>query len=167
MNIMKSQVSAPLKAFFVTLLISIVVTSAVPESEGTGAGLPEGAGREVVSQMCGSSCHQIDEVIQIRASADRWWQIVDDMVARGATGSDEEVETVVYYLTSHFGLLVHMNQATAEEITASLFLTAEDAQAILDYREAHGEFKTWEDLLKVPGIDLDALREVKDNITFE
>jgi len=164
---MNRHIRPPRKTFFLVLLLTVAVAGSVLEIKGAVSGLPEGAGSDVVSRMCGSSCHEISQVTQIRASADRWWRIVDEMVARGATGSDEDIETVVYYLASHFGVPVNVNQATKEDIETHLYLSDEDASRIVSYRKAQGIFKGWEDLQKVPGIDLDALREVRDNITFE
>lgn len=41
-----------------------------------------------------------DIVARSRAT---WQQVVDEMVAGGAEGSDEELQLVVDYLTEHFG----------------------------------------------------------------
>jgi len=155
-----------LRSSVVVVPLSMVIASGIFQVKGAEGDLPEGKGSDVVARMCGSSCHQIHEVTQLRVSEDRWWQIVDEMVARGAIGSDEDVETVVYYLTSHFGVLVNLNQATAEEIETRLYLSAEDAARILGYRQANGNFEDWDDLKKVPGLDLKVLEEVKSNITF-
>jgi hypothetical protein len=32
-----------------------------------------------------------------------WQQTVEDMIARGAEGSDDDIEAVVDYLTTYFG----------------------------------------------------------------
>jgi competence ComEA-like helix-hairpin-helix protein len=41
-----------------------------------------------------------------------------------------------------------------------------EAQAILDYRQEHGSFKSWADLKNVPDLDLTKLEAKKSKITF-
>ncbi|HEY8548375.1 MAG TPA: PQQ-binding-like beta-propeller repeat protein [Vicinamibacterales bacterium] len=65
--------------------------------------LPPGEGQAVVQRMCGSACHAIQMVTNHRMSAERWAQVVDNMVVRGATGSPAEIDLVVRYLARHFG----------------------------------------------------------------
>ena len=102
------------------------------------------------------------------------------MVSRGAEGSDEEIETVVEYLSKNFGLdspppaasektspqPIHVNQATASELSAALGLTADEAGAIVAYREQNGKFKEWRDLVKVPGVDASKIEANKERLVF-
>ena len=41
------------------------------------------------------------------------------------------------------------------------------AAAIIQYREKNGNFKSIEDLKKVPGIDVDKIEAKKDRLTFQ
>jgi quinoprotein glucose dehydrogenase len=64
--------------------------------------LPEGEGRSVVERMCGTGCHGIQSVTKHRMSPERWAQVVDNMMVRGAVGTRAETDLVVRYLTRHF-----------------------------------------------------------------
>lgn len=103
------------------------------------------------------------------------------MVSRGAEGTDEEIETVVDYLSKNFGLdspppaaekepaaaqSVNVNQAAAAELSADLGLSADESAAIVAYREQNGKFKEWRDLTKVPGVDASKIEENKDRLVF-
>ena len=101
------------------------------------------------------------------------------MVSRGAQGTDDEFNRVVKYLAANFGpnspggttkpaatAKVNVNQASEKDLTATLGLTAADAQAIVHYRDTTGKFKDWNDLAKVPNIDTAKLATQKDRIEF-
>src|ERR1700684_3950038 len=63
--------------------------------------LPAGKGKDLVENTCGS-CHGLDVVVAQHASKDGWASIVDYMVSRGATGTPEEIATIVDYLAKIF-----------------------------------------------------------------
>src|SRR5713226_2064779 len=65
--------------------------------------LPEGPGKAVVERMC-KGCHGLENVVRSRKTRDRWTEVVDDMVARGAKGTDSEADEVIDYLSTHFGV---------------------------------------------------------------
>lgn len=64
--------------------------------------------------------------------------------------------------TVYAGGIVSFNKATVEELMAieDVDIPEELAQAIVDYRKAHGEFKTPDDMIKVPGMTQDFLEEL-------
>ena len=64
--------------------------------------LPDGDGKQVTERICGA-CHGIATVVTERHDKDGWQKIIDDMVARGADGTEEELKMVREYLTKHFG----------------------------------------------------------------
>jgi competence ComEA-like helix-hairpin-helix protein len=143
-----------------------------------GQSLPEGRGRTEFQRICGK-CHGVELVIKQHQSAEQWSATVDDMVGRGAEGTDDEFELVVKYLAANFGKdkagsasdapasqKININTASGAEIAAGLNLSKRDAEAIVQYRTEKGEFKQWSDLQKVPGIDLKRLEEQKDRIVF-
>ena len=134
--------------------------------------LPEGRGKAEFSRIC-SQCHAVTIVTKLRNSEDGWSGVVDDMVSRGAQGTDDEFNRVVKYLAAHFGpdspggaSKVNVNKASDKAIASVLGLSVADAQAIVHYRTSSGEFKDWHDLEKVPNIDLKKLATVKDRIEF-
>src|ERR1044071_3284442 len=58
--------------------------------------------RETFQKVCGT-CHTPESVITSRRSRDQWQEEIGRMVANGAKGTEEEVATVLDYLTSQFG----------------------------------------------------------------
>ena len=85
--------------------------------------------------------------------------------------SDDELKTLVEYLSQNFGAVekdgrININQASAREMEAALELRPRDCAAIVRYREKNGPFTEWRDLAKVAGIDKSKLEAVKDRIAF-
>ena len=63
---------------------------------------------------------------------------------------------------------VNINTATAEQLAQQLQgVGPAKAQAIVEYRELHGEFSSVEDLLEVKGIGTGTLDKNKARITLE
>jgi competence protein ComEA len=152
------------------LLISFVVVSltVVSSSMTQAQDLPAGKGKELVENTCGS-CHGLDIVTAQHATKDGWASIVDYMVSRGASGTPAEIQTIVEYLAKNFpaaAAKTNVNKATSMDLQTQLELTAKDADAIVKYRTDHGDFKDWDGLVKVPGVDTAKLTAKKDSIAF-
>jgi competence ComEA-like helix-hairpin-helix protein len=134
------------------------------------AKFPDGPGKDAVLKICGD-CHAVDVLIGVGKGREGWAATVDDMVAKGATGSDEELQQIVDYLARNFGKStagkVNINAATVKELKEKLDLPMKDAQAVFDYRGAHGSFKSWADLKNVPDLDITRLEAKKDKIAFQ
>ena len=62
-------------------------------------------------------------------------------------------------------VLVNINTATAEELETVTGIGPVLAQAILDYRAEHGDFRTLDELLEVRGIGSAKLDAMRDEIT--
>lgn len=77
------------------------LATVLPAAAQNDDGLPEGAGKAVVQRMC-VGCHKIKVITSKRATKDQWSTIVQQMVSRGADGSDEDIETVIDYLATSF-----------------------------------------------------------------
>jgi competence protein ComEA len=104
-----------------------------------------------------------------RQTKEGWNATVDEMVSRGATGSDSEFDQIVAYLTKNFGkdsAKINVNKAAAKDIETGLALSAKDAEAIVQYRAKNGSFKTLADLKKVPGLEGAKIDAKKDSIEF-
>src|SRR5271156_6271306 len=87
--------------------------------------LPPGKGKDLVENTCGS-CHGLDVVVSQHATRDGWASIVDYMVSRGATGTPEEIATIVDYLAKNFpaaAAKTNVNKATAKDLATQLELT--------------------------------------------
>jgi competence protein ComEA len=126
--------------------------------------LPAGAGRDVLFKAC-SECHDVDTALTLRRTRADWRLTVDDMAGRGAQVTEDEIHTLVEYLALHVGR-VNVNRETAENLKATLDLSKEQAEAIVALRTREGEFRTIDDLKKVPGIDTKTLDERKGRIVF-
>jgi competence ComEA-like helix-hairpin-helix protein len=131
---------------------------------GQDSPLPAGSGKQAVEKVC-KGCHEMDTVIQVRRTMIGWQDMVQDMVSRGAEGSDDELSAVVQYLTQFFGK-INVNTATAKELGTFLLLTDKETQAIVDYRETNGNFKDFEQLKTVPGVSAERLQAKKELIAF-
>ena len=91
------------------------------------------------------------------------------MIQRGAQGTDDEFADIVDYLTNIVSVeaaKVNVNKATAKQPVAGLEISDKDADAIVHFRDANGNFKSIDDLKKVPGIDADKIEAKKSKLTF-
>lgn len=69
--------------------------------------------------MC-VGCHALAAVTDARLPEELWVSTVDDMMARGAKGTDEEVETVIAYLARHFPAPAEGSTAPTSELGRAL-----------------------------------------------
>jgi competence ComEA-like helix-hairpin-helix protein len=146
-------------------LVLVIYAVGLAAFAATGDDLPDGKGKAAFVRMC-ANCHELDRATSIKNSKKQWTYVVDDMVSRGAEGSDEDVTSVIAYLARNFGKPVNINTATAKEISEGLGFAAAQSELIVQYRTDKGAFKTFEDLSKVPGLDAGLLEEQKKNILF-
>ena len=113
-----------------TLVVPVLFSSLALLSQAPAAkaqDLPEGKGKDLVDQVCGA-CHGTDLVSARRATKEGWGYIVDDMVSRGASASDDQVKTIKEYLAKNFGQ-VNVNKADSAEIASVLEITPAQADA--------------------------------------
>jgi competence protein ComEA len=134
-------------------------------ASSVNAQLPDGKGKEVVERTC-NSCHGSDRIVSHRMSKKDWSDVVERMLDYGGSATDEEIATILDYLSTHLGKLVNVNTASAQEIQDGLSLSVKDADAIVRYRQENGTFKELRDLANVPGVDTGKIQEEKDNIVF-
>jgi len=59
-----------------------------------------------------------------------------------------------------------MNKATSKEMETRLGLTEKEAEAIVSYRERHGDFHAPGDLYVIYGVDGTKIEAAKDRISF-
>jgi competence protein ComEA len=116
------------------------------------------------SEMC-SRCHEGARITAVRRTKSEWEQVLTKMIVLGATGSEDDFESVFGYLRRHYGK-VYINTATPDEITTSLGLSTKDADAVVAYRKANGSFADFDGLKKVPDIDLKTLEAQRDAVAF-
>nr|WP_255550826.1 helix-hairpin-helix domain-containing protein [Granulicella sp. dw_53] len=84
--------------------------------------------------------------------------------------TDDEFTEILEYLaknvTPQATAKVNMNKATAAEMESSLELSVKEAEAVVSYRTKNGDFKSLEDVKKVPDVDAKKLDAKKDRLTF-
>ena len=129
--------------------------------------LPDVAGKDVVVRVC-TKCHGPGNIAKKRFNREDWGDQIADMVERGAKATSEELEVVVNYLTANFGpdAKVNVNDAPIDELKSVLGLSSPEANAIVEYRQDHGKFKAWRDLLKVPGVDAKKIEANAQRMAF-
>jgi len=121
----------------------LAVTLLPALADDTSASLPDGPGKETTVKLL-------------------------QMIKRGAKGTDDQFGEVVDYLAAHFPkeAKVMVNTASAHDLEVGLGISEKDASAIVNYRQEKGAFKTFEDLVKVPGIDISKLETRRSTIEF-
>ena len=149
---------------FMVLPLLVFLVMAADES---AALLPDSTGKDVVGKVC-TECHDTANIRKQRLTRDQWSEKIDDMVDRGAKGSDQEMMAVLDYLTKNFGpdSKIYVNTAPFSELKSILGLSNDETQAVLDYRKKNGNFQQWQDLLKVAGLDGKKIEAKKDLLAF-
>jgi competence protein ComEA len=125
---------------------------------------PEATGKTALLKVCGN-CHGAETVIQTLRTRQEWSDVIDQMARFGAEASDQEFDQILEYLARHFSP-IRVNKATAKELEAALDVSAAVAEAIVAYRGEKGEFKTVEDVKKVPGLESATIEARKARIVF-
>ena len=97
----------------------------------------------------------------------QWRATVNKMVRKGAMLSDAEIDAVVDYLATNFPPdKTNVNTASSDQLQNALELSAAEADAIVKYRKANGNFKDLAGLEKVPGVDAKKIEAQKELIAF-
>lgn len=131
---------------------------------GSAQDLPKGKGGDLLDTRC-TSCHTLSRVT-VEKSRDEWEESVKAMVGYGAELSADEQKTVVAYLAKYFGEQVNVNQASAADLQREFELTQKEAEALVQTRKDKGPFKEYNDLSKVPGLDMKKLEDLRNRIKY-
>lgn len=112
-------------------------------------------------------CHSPNAVIG-QQGTQQWWQAkVTEMLQEVSDVPNPDVDTIVAYLSKNFPIVkIKVNKASAKDLESGLDLTAKESEAIVSYRDAKGNFKTLDDLKKVPGLDAIKIESKKDRLEF-
>jgi competence protein ComEA len=131
--------------------------------------LPEGPGKAEAEKLC-KQCHEIARAISPRLDRGGWEKSMTKMTAFGMKATDQEYALVLDYLVKNFPAedvpRINVNTATAIQLESGLSLKRSQAAAVIAWRKEHGGFKSFDDLLKVPGLDAAKLEEKKDRIAY-
>ena len=157
-----------MRRVFVAGTLCAVLTVSVAYAQ-TNFQIPDGPGREETTKLC-RPCHELARSVSLRQDRAGWTTTLRKMTAFGMKASDKELEIVLDYLSKHYPAedvpKVNVNTATAIELESGLNLRRSQAKAVIEYREKNGEFKSIDDLKKVPVLDAAKIDEKKDRIAF-
>jgi competence protein ComEA len=170
------RLNVPSAAFLLTLLwmslaVGVSAQQAAPQQQThtpQDTGFPDGPGKDVLLKTC-NKCHSPAIVMANGQDREGWENTITKMVSLGAVGSDEDFTAILDYLVKNFPAAVvkiNVNKATAAELEAGLTLSPKEGEAIVSYREKNGDFKSLEDLKKVPQVDPKKLDAKKDLLAF-
>jgi competence ComEA-like helix-hairpin-helix protein len=148
-----------------------------------GAGKPGGElaaapampapGKQFILMQC-TACHQPEHFTKYHHTAEEWQVIIARMGTRVPGATKPDLDAVLQYFVTNYPKAaapedankVNMNKATAEDIATRLDLTAAEAEAIVHYRETHGDFKEWRDMLIIYGVNGKKIQARQDRMAF-
>ena len=165
---MKTTTPSFISVLVAALLVFTALTSASFGQSGaqqqSAANPADDPANDLFMQTC-NRCHDAARITALRRTKTEWEEVINKMIERGATGSEEDFMTVFGFLRRHYGK-VYINTAPTEEITTTLGLTTKDAEAIVAFRKANGTFADFDAVKKVPNIDVKILEDHKDAVAF-
>jgi competence protein ComEA len=133
------------------------------------AQMPAGPGRDETQRVC-SGCHELERSISLRQDREGWKVTINKMVSLGADGTEQEFSAALDYLSRNYPAeaipRLNVNTARAIDFESRLTLKRSEAAAIIKYRAEHGNFKSIDELKKVPGIDPAKIEAKKDVLIF-
>lgn len=131
-------------------------------------GFPDGPGKDALLKTC-SRCHSPNLVMANRQNREGWENTITKMVSLGAVGTDEDFTDILDYLVKNFPpeSKINVNKATAMELQTKLSFSAKDAEAVIAYRDKNGDFKSLDDLKKVPQLDSKKIDDQKNRLSFQ
>ena len=144
-----------------TAAMLIGITSAFAQN------LPDGPAKQTVQSVC-IQCHSLSYVTSSRMTKADWEYVVTDMVGRGAPLMEDEIQSVIDYLSANFAKpnKVNVNTAAAKDLQYGLGFTPKESEAIVAHREKNGKFSSAADLGQVAGVDSKKIESAKDRIEF-
>jgi mono/diheme cytochrome c family protein len=83
------------------IVTAVLLASGTVPAEAKALQLPEGPGKATMQKIC-SGCHAPEIVLGRHETKEGWEQIVSSMVDKGATGTDDEFNTIIDYLAVNF-----------------------------------------------------------------
>jgi competence ComEA-like helix-hairpin-helix protein len=147
------------------ILCSALISPALAQKD-----FPEGPAKEYVSKIC-LQCHEPSMLLSQRKSESDWKLTVSRMAQKGVPGTTEQYDAIAAYMAKNFAKAedsskINMNKATPDEIVAAIGLTPDEAKALVAYREKHGDYREWGEMLVVYGVDGRKLQAAKDKMSF-
>jgi competence protein ComEA len=150
------------RAIFVAGLLSAVLVVTI--AAATQDRFPDAPGKAELIKVC-SGCHEAETVLAHAQSAGEWAETLASMAQLGAEGTPEEWRLIERYLDAQLAMIT-INKAAADEIQRTVDVPEAVAQAIVTYRRENGNFKSINDLKKVPGLEAAKADARKDRLIF-
>ena len=132
---------------------------------------PDGPAKEYIEKIC-LQCHPPSQLLSQHKSENDWRATIQRMSTKGIAAPSEQYDAITAYMIKNFpktedATKINMNKATAEQIVAAGFgLTPAEAKALVAYRDKHGEYREWGEMLVVYGVDGRKLEAAKDKMSF-
>jgi competence protein ComEA len=157
----------PFFRFRTILLVIAFAVSAVLARAASEPALPDGPGKETFTSVC-SLCHSPTAPMGKQWTRQQWESKVTEMLQEEPDVTREERAAIVEYLAANFkpGGKIYINQAKAADLETALDISAKDAAELVRYRGDNGEFKTLDDLKKLPFLNAARMESLKDRIVF-
>lgn len=131
--------------------------------------LPPGQGRDTVLRVC-SKCHSPNLLLANPQDRQGWEDTITKMAGLGAMASDDEFTEILEYLVKNVSpqatAKINVNKATSTDLQTSLKLSPKEADSVVAYKTKNGDFKTIDDLKKVPDIDAKKIDAQKGRLIF-
>ncbi|MFN3324729.1 MAG: ComEA family DNA-binding protein [Bryobacteraceae bacterium] len=152
-----------------TLLLTAVFTALAASAQSDPV-LPDGLGRAELEKMC-KGCHELARSVSLRQDRAGWLNTLTKMNAFGMKSNEQEFNLVLDYLARHYPPdelpPINVNKAKAIELESYLGLRRSQAAAVIAWRKEQGDFKSIDDLKKVPNIDAETIESKRHRIIFE
>jgi hypothetical protein len=80
-----------------------VVCALLLSTAAYGQKLPDGKGKAELIRGC-TDCHSTNLVVQKRRTPEDWKKVVNDMAARGSQSTPKDIDNIIRYLNTNFGI---------------------------------------------------------------
>ena len=115
------------------------------------------ADAQAVAAVC-TACHSSAQFLTAARPYLRWEQTMQDMLDRGAQGTDEQLDHVLSYLVKNI-TIVNVNSSPPDQLGMTLQIPSAVADDIVAKRTAHA-FTSVDELKAVKGVNLDVLQKL-------
>ena len=128
--------------------------------------LPDGPGKAEVQKLCGT-CHPPERGASVRLTREGWQDVMTRMVGLGLKASDDDLNTVLEYMATHFkgeaAASLNINRATPVQLQSIAGLLRSESAALIAHRNKT-PCKTLDDLKAVQGLDFAKIEKRRDRL---
>lgn len=146
------------------LVLAGILSTAVAFSQKEPADASSAQDKAAFEAVCGA-CHPSNLDNDLRTEGE-WNETIEKMASLGAKGTDDQFDALLRFLLQT-RTKVNVNSAPASEIAPVLDISKSAAEAVVKRRTEKGNFKSLDELKKVPGVDATKLDARRDRIRFQ